>query len=330
MWRCALFLALLSVVGCGGPPTGEATAADRSALSECPVQSVQGIDVYDGQGDVDWDAVAGQGLGFAVIKATQGTYDEQATFAKNWAEARRVGLLRSAYHFFDPTEDGVAQADHFLAVVGVPAPDDLPATVDLECPDGDPDCLYPGASGTADPLTIAARVAAFLTEVQSRTGKPPIVYTFYDYVASNGLSVPGLAGYPLFLADPSEGTCFDVPAPWSSAALRQYSWTGHVSGIATDVDRDVFLGTAADLDALTSASSEDGGASRPPDASPSEDAFVPAEGAVPDSPTRPRERAHRPALEGPFPSAALPPDHGRRARVVAASLEREPGHETTQ
>jgi lysozyme len=108
------------------------------------VQSVQGIDVYDGQGDVDWDAVAGQGLGFAVIKATQGTYDEQATFAKNWAEARRVGLLRSAYHFFDPTEDGVAQADHFLAVVGAPAPGDLPATVDLECPDGDPNCLYPG------------------------------------------------------------------------------------------------------------------------------------------------------------------------------------------
>jgi lysozyme len=270
MCRCALFVAFLDVVGCGGPPIGEASAADRSALSECPAQSVQGIDVYDGQGDIDWEAVAGQGLGFAVIKATHGISGEQATFARNWAEARRVGLLRSAYHFFDPTEDGGAQADHFLAVVGAPAPDDLPTTVDLECPDGDPNCLYPGASGAADPLTLAVRVAAFLTAVQSRTGKPPIVYTFYDYVASNGLSIPGLAGYPLFLADPSEGTCFDVPAPWSSAALRQYSWTGHVAGIATDVDRDVFLGTAADLYALASVS-----------------------------------RAHRPALEGPVPSAAL-------------------------
>src|SRR5579862_8297268 len=112
--RC---VALVALLGCESSASKEETRTVAEPVEQCPSESVEGIDVFDGQGQVDWVAVARTGIRFAFIKATQGTYDSQATFAFNWSQAKSAGILRSAYHFFDPTEDGVAQAEHFLSVV---------------------------------------------------------------------------------------------------------------------------------------------------------------------------------------------------------------------
>jgi lysozyme len=237
-----------------GAPPGERTGCTAEPLEQCVSRSVEGIDVFDGQGAIDWQAVAGAGIAFAMIKATQGTYDTQATFADNWRAARGAGLRRGAYHFFDPTDDGLAQAQRFLEALGPLEPGDLPPMLDLECPDGDPDCLGTGASGVAPPTAIAARMWGWIHAVETATGTRPIVYTFGDYFASSGVDPAGLEGYPLFLAHLSDGaanaTCFTVPAPWSGASMWQYSWKGAVSGIEGPVDRDRFLGSLADLRAL--------------------------------------------------------------------------------
>jgi hypothetical protein len=127
--------------------------------------------------------------------------------------------------------------------------------LDLECPDGDPDCLGTGAGGSAPAGAIAARVWNWIHTVEAATGTRPIVYTFGDYFASSGVDPAGLEAYPLFLAQPSTAStarpaCFTVPAPWSRATMWQYSWSGTVSGIRVPVDRDRFLGSLGDLDAL--------------------------------------------------------------------------------
>jgi lysozyme len=247
------------LVGCGAPPGVEDVQRTSEPLRQCPPAAVEGVDVFDGQGAVDWAAARSAGVAFAFIKATQGTYDTQATFAANWAGSRSAGVLRSAYHFFDPTEDGAAQARHFLSVVGAMVPGDLPAMVDLECPDGDPGCLYAGHAGKAAPADIRARLLAFLGAVEQATHARPVLYTFRNYFINSGVDPSGLDAYPLFLASPSgagaQGTaagplCLDVPAPWPRAAFWQYSWTGRVPGIGADVDRDRFLGDAASLAAL--------------------------------------------------------------------------------
>jgi lysozyme len=206
--------------------------------------------VYDGQGTIDWPAVADAGVAFAYIKATQGTYDVQSTFAANWSGAAAAGVRRGAYHFFDPTEDGAAQARWYLATVGPLAPGDLPPMVDIECPDGDADCLGTGgagAEGTASGAAIAERLAGWLDSVESGAGARPVVYTFSSYLRSAGVDAGSLGAYPLFLAYPTDAGCFGVPAPWSKAALWQYSWTGRVAGVSVPVDRDRFLGSLADL-----------------------------------------------------------------------------------
>jgi lysozyme len=211
--RWPICLASLAAVclGCG-PVDGhskEAVGSTTQPLQMCAGQTVEGIDVYDGTGSIDWNAVKSDGVDFAIIKATQGTYNTQGTFGYNWQAAKRAGLLRSAYHFFDPTEDGVAQAQHFLSVVGAAAPDDLPGMLDIECPDGDPSCLgWQGATGDAPGGLIQQRMWDFLDTVERATGKKPIVYSFNAYFWSVGIDPTGLQNYPLNIAYPTGGSCF--------------------------------------------------------------------------------------------------------------------------
>ena len=145
----------------------------------------------------------------------------------------------------------MAQAQHFLAVAGLGA-GDLPGMLDIECPDASKSCLYADASGAASAADIASRMDAFLREVEAATGKRPILYTFGSYFADNKVDAAGVDADPLFIADPTTATCVGVPAPWSTAAFWQYSWTGTVGGITGEVDRDRFLGDWAQLEALAS------------------------------------------------------------------------------
>jgi lysozyme len=245
-------LCAAAALGCG---CGEASPLDRTeslpeALQQCAGSTVEGIDIYDGTGSVTWSAVKAAGIDFAMIKAAQGTYNSQSTFASDWSGAKAAGLVRSAYHFFDPTEDGVAQAQHFLSVVGTLAADDLPAMLDIECPDGSSNCLGTGASGATPASTIHQRMWDWIHTVQTATGKAPLVYTYGSYFSSNGIDTTGLEAYPLNIADVTAASCFNVPSPWQKAAIWQYSWTGTVHGISGQADRDRFLGTLSDLQAF--------------------------------------------------------------------------------
>lgn len=248
--RPALAVAVSFTCGCGAPSPLEQNESIPEALQQCAGSTVEGIDIYDGTGSVTWSAVKAAGIDFAIIKAAQGTYNSQPTFATDWSGAKAAGLLRSAYHFFDPTEDGVAQAQHFLSVVGTLAADDLPAMLDIECPDGSSNCLGTGASGAAPASNIHQRMWDWIHTVETATGKAPLIYTYGSYFSSNGIDTTGLQGYPLNIADVTTASCFNVPNPWSKAVIWQYSWTGTVNGIGGQVDRDRFLGTLAELKAF--------------------------------------------------------------------------------
>ena len=77
-----------------------------------------GIDVYTGQGVIDWRKVADSGISFAMIKASQGRGETRATknlrsftdsrFAYNIAEASKAGLMVGVWHWL--TAQSVAEA----------------------------------------------------------------------------------------------------------------------------------------------------------------------------------------------------------------------------
>ena len=244
------------VTACAGEPDEHTVT---QGLTQCPDQVVEGVDVSSFNGTITWDAVKSGGRDFAFIKVSQGNYNKQtATLSTYWPGALAGGVIRSPYHFFDPTIDGVTQANYFLtqlAAAGGLQIGDLPPMLDIECPTAvtesaaSPNCEYTGDSGWVDTATLMQEIFDWLDTVHTATGTTPILYSYVSWFTGIAGSDPRLASYPLYIA--SYNSCATIPAPWTSAVFWQYSGTGSAAGITTTVDLDRFFGSAADLEALT-------------------------------------------------------------------------------
>ena len=246
-------LVFLLALGACTEPVGHV----EQAVTQCTTPVLEGVDIYDGTGTIDWAMVKGAGRDFAFIKATQGDYNKQTKFGANWTNAKAAGIRRSAYHFFDPTKDGVAQANFFLAALaaqGGLVPGDLPPMLDIECPTSSSqtgssaNCEFTGNSGWVPSAMLKQRVFDWLDTVEAATGTKAYIYSYVSWFAAVGMTDARLADYPLYIA--SYNSCATIPAPWTSAVFWQYSATTKVAGIATAGDVDRFFGTLDDLDGM--------------------------------------------------------------------------------
>jgi GH25 family lysozyme M1 (1,4-beta-N-acetylmuramidase) len=200
-----------------------------------------GIDVSHHNGDIDYQKVRQAGQRFVFIKATQDNDFIDPMFPTNLARARAAGLAAGAYHFFDYTLDGKAQADHFLdRVESVGGIDDaLPPVVDVEC------WAPIGASIHA---VSSARLRDFVQRVYERTGRIPIVYTSVHMWREVVGNAEGFEDLPLWAA------CWgcDVPpslAPgWGDWAFWQ-TGISRIPGVGR-LDGNYFSGSKKDLKAM--------------------------------------------------------------------------------
>jgi GH25 family lysozyme M1 (1,4-beta-N-acetylmuramidase) len=255
-----------------GKPGEPVESVEQATMSVCPTATVEGLDVSASQGTVDWTAVQKSGRAFAFIKATQGDYYTSKDWASQWSGARTAGLLRSPYHFFDPTVDGVVQAKYFLNVVGTLGPGDLPPMLDIECPTASsqdasaPDCEYGGTSpdsGWVDAATLNQRIHDWLHYVAGQTGRTPIVYSYNAWFQDSGMDSTTLSGsYPFFVAWPTTTKCYTVGSgnSFTSAAFWQWNVTGSAPGVTGAVDLDRFVGTLEELRHLADLDVDGGGA----------------------------------------------------------------------
>jgi lysozyme len=248
------------IVGCGASPgTDETSSSTAAAVTVCAGSAtVEGLDVSDYQGTVDWTSVKSSGRGFAIARVSDGTGTPDTTFAANWSAMKSAGLVRGAYQFFRASEDPTAQANLVVEGVGALGAGDLAPIADVEVLDGE--------SGA----TLVANLATWLSVVAAKTGRTPIIYS--DPGFWNALpSTAQFDSYTLWVADwgPS---CPSTPTPWTSWSLWQYSDTGTVSGISGQVDLDRFDGTLAQLQALAGGAGSTTDAGAPP---PATDAGAP-------------------------------------------------------
>jgi lysozyme len=190
--------------------------------------TLDGIDVSYWQGEIDWDAVAGAGVTFAFIRVGDGLF-EDPRFDENWAEARRVGVVRGVYQFFRPGTDPVDQAEILIGRMGALEPGDLPPVVDVEATDGQ------SAS------VIVSRLHEWLDRVEVATGRVPIIYTAKYFWQDSVAASDEFLDHPLWVAH-WEIDCPDTPAPWTEWAFWQTSDSGSVPGISGGVDTDLFDG----------------------------------------------------------------------------------------
>lgn len=129
---------------------------------------VKGVDVSSYQGTIDWQVLAGQGIDFAFIKATEGSSHVDSFFAINYENAKKTNLRIGAYHFFSYDSSGATQAELFIANVA-PYDNMLPPVVDVEFY-GDKEKNLPDKEATHRELTD------LLLKLEEHYGFKPIIY----------------------------------------------------------------------------------------------------------------------------------------------------------
>ena len=193
---------------------------------------VIGVDVSRHQGPIDWRALAGSGIGFAYIKASEGATFRDANFATNWSEAALAGVPRGAYHFFTQCRSGADQAQNFIATVPRD-PRALPHVIDAEH-------MGPCRTGPAV-ADVLQEIETFLALIEAHYGRRPLIYTTSEF--HNAYLAGRLAGEQFWLRS------LVIPPRFGgrSWTFWQYHNRGRRPGIAGEVDLNAFNGSRLDF-----------------------------------------------------------------------------------
>jgi lysozyme len=216
------------------PQSGDADP--HKGVARAHILPVQGIDVSQWQGDVDWEEVRAAGVEFAYIKATEGGDHLDTKFHANWEGARRAGVPRGAYHFVYWCRPAHEQALWFMLNVPSDA-DALPPVLDVEWNAHSPTC-----PDRVSPERAREIIEVLLAAMETHTGKRPILYT--DRVFHAQVLEGRFERYSFWLRSvAAEPRDIYGDRPW---LFWQFTTTGRVRGIDGNVDRNVFNGRPDD------------------------------------------------------------------------------------
>lgn len=197
---------------------------------------MNGIDVYTGQGVIDWKKVADSGIRFAMIKATQGRGETAATmklrnftdskFARNITEASAAGLMVGVWHWLTAktVAEAEEEADYFVKVIS-PYRDKITlwAAADVESE------RY---LGSLKPVELTAITKAFLNRL-SRNEYKVMLYTNPNFLKYR-FTANAFGDVDIWLAH------YNVAKPMSVPNLKIWQRSaGTVPGIKTSVDLDI-------------------------------------------------------------------------------------------
>jgi len=128
----------------------------------------EGIDVSHHQGPIKWPMVAGSGITFAYLKATEGTSFTDSMYPLNVVNAQANGIRVGGYHYFRACSDPSGQASHFIEELRR-TPTDLPPAIDIE----------PGKC-TSQRDRLVTGIKTFITLVRQATGRQVVLYVYPD------------------------------------------------------------------------------------------------------------------------------------------------------
>ena len=197
-----------------------------------------GIDVSSFQGEIDWDAVAADGIDFAQVRialrgTSSGTLHADAFYAQNIDGALAAGLKTGVYIFSQAitVEEAIEEADYVISLL-----DGLdingPVAYDWEMHDS----TY-RVYGTSPEMATACAVA-FCERIKD-AGYTPMVYggTYVTYMKyDQGALADYLSWYPEYKSEKSEKLC---PTLVYHMDYWQFSSSRAVAGINGRVDMNI-------------------------------------------------------------------------------------------
>lgn len=177
-----------------------------------------GIDISHHQGEVDWDLFNhDRKIGFVYCKATEGLTFVDSHWPIYSEKLEEKGVAYGAYHFFHPSIDPIEQAKHFLNHIDLNH-NHLPPVLDIETDESNP--------------SLVSGVLKWLTYVEQKTGRRPIIYTSYHFYKNHFKHA--ISGYQYWIANYTDYA--DRFIDDTLVVHWQYSESGKVAGFATPVD----------------------------------------------------------------------------------------------
>ncbi len=209
--------------------TSFVTIGDRKRYLSGSVRSSAGIDVSEHNGKIDWEAVAADGIEFAMIRIgyrgyTEGEIYLDERFAENYAGARAAGLKVGVYFFSQAisVEEAKQEAEFTLeALKGLEL--DLPVVFDWETIGED--------NARADDIdrdTLTACTLEFCKRVSKKYDAMIYTNAYQGYYL---LNLGELADYPIWFAGYAQ-----TPIFYYRFDIWQYTNEGTVAGIEGNVD----------------------------------------------------------------------------------------------
>lgn len=208
-----------------------------------PSWALDGIDVsshqHPGSSAIDWNSVAADGESFAFIKATEGTGYTNPYFSTDSAKATAAGVTPGSYHYAKPgVSDARSQARYYAAALATGAQPSLPPTLDLE------------EDGGLGPAQLQKWVGDWIDEITTLTGREPIIYTYQYFWEHQMGNTTKFNRYPLWLAYYNDSLPNTLPGGWDTVTFWQYSSSGQVDGVITNVDMNKYYGSDEQLQKL--------------------------------------------------------------------------------
>ena len=197
--------------------------------------AVPGVDVSYYQGEIDWHALAAQGIRFALLRIgyrgyTQGQLFTDESFETNLQGARDAGILCGVYFFSQAVtaDEAREEAEQVLAQLNGRRLE-LPVFFDWE-PVAEPD------SRTQDvySLPITDCAAAFCTRIEEG-GYQAGVY-FFRSLGYHQYDLAALSEWTFWSA-----ALGDHPDFYYAHSFWQYSITARLDGVAGDLALDLWL-----------------------------------------------------------------------------------------
>lgn len=194
-----------------------------------------GVDVSDHQGAIDWQAVAADGIDFAMIRVgwrgnTEGNLHADEFFEENWTQAREAGLACGAYFYSQAITEQEAKDEAAFALELLSGRElDYPVAFDYEPNDGN-------RIGGIDGETATACAKAFCDVVRQAGYEAALYGNGYDLGYIDTSQLPDVRiWYAEYGSTPS------YTGPYF---MWQYTASGSVRGIETPADLNLDLSEA--------------------------------------------------------------------------------------
>lgn len=192
------------------------------------------IDISSFNGKIDWDKVkafsdaASDPIDGVIIKANEGIGCVNPNLNYDMLNASRVGFPITYYHFatlnsLDVINDAINEANYFIEVLKKCLDANLPLILDIE----------ENKIGLK-PEQVLSWINTFFDTLKRAGYTDLMLYSNTPYLNVNLPSSHDLGGYKLWIA--AYANKFSIPKGWLNATWWQYSDTGRISGITTNVD----------------------------------------------------------------------------------------------